>query len=41
MIMNQKAFIGLMITMMALFLLVPTAYAADYSTGGGIGVKPD
>jgi len=41
MIMNQKAFIGLMITMMALFLLVPTAYAADYSIGGGIGVKPD
>jgi outer membrane scaffolding protein for murein synthesis (MipA/OmpV family) len=41
MIKNQKAFIGLMITMMALFLLVPTAYAADYSIGGGIGVKPD
>jgi len=37
---NQKIFIGIMITLMALFLLIPSSYAADYSIGGGIGMAP-
>ena len=38
---NQKALMGLLILVMILFLLIPTGYAANYSIGGGIGVKPD
>jgi outer membrane scaffolding protein for murein synthesis (MipA/OmpV family) len=38
---NQKALMGLTIMLMALFLLIPTGYAANYSLGGGIGVRPD
>jgi outer membrane protein len=38
---NRKIFIGIMITLMALFVLIPSGYAADYSIGGGIGIKPD
>ena len=41
MIKNRKAVIGLMVSMLALFLLVPVSYAADYAIGGGIGVRPD
>ena len=37
---NHKIFIGLMITLMALFVLIPSGYGADYSIGGGIGVAP-
>ena len=38
---NQKALMGLLILVMILFLLIPIGYAANYSIGGGIGVKPD
>ncbi|MEJ2099437.1 MAG: MipA/OmpV family protein [Desulfobacterales bacterium] len=38
---NQKALMGLTIMLMALFLLIPSGYAANYSIGGGIGVIPD
>ena len=38
---NQKVLMGLLILVMILFLLIPTGYAANYSIGGGIGVKPD
>jgi outer membrane scaffolding protein for murein synthesis (MipA/OmpV family) len=38
---NQRTFMGLMITLMALFIFIPIGYAANYSIGGGIGVKPD
>jgi outer membrane scaffolding protein for murein synthesis (MipA/OmpV family) len=38
---NQRTFMGLMITLMALFLFMPTADAANYAIGGGIGVAPD
>jgi outer membrane protein len=38
---NQKSFIGLMVTLLALFLFIPEGYAAEYSIGGGIGVRPD
>ena len=38
---NQKVLMGLLILVMILFILIPTGYAANYSIGGGIGVKPD
>jgi len=38
---NQKKFIGLMAGLLALFTFIPMGYAADYSIGGGVGVRPD
>ena len=38
---NQKTFMGLIVVLLALFLFMPTADAADFSVGGGVGVKPD
>lgn len=38
---NQRTFMGLMVTVLALFILIPKGYAANYSIGGGIGVAPD
>ena len=38
---SQKATMGLAVTFIALFALIPISYSADFSIGGGIGVKPD
>ncbi len=38
---NQKAFGGFLVGLLTLMLLIPAAQAADYSLGGGIGVRPD
>ena len=38
---NQKVLMGILILVMALFFLIPSGYAANYSIGGGIGVRPD
>ena len=38
---NQKTFMVLMAALLALLVLIPATYAADYSIGGGIGVRPD
>ncbi len=32
---------GLMVTLLTTFLFIPTAYAANYAIGGGLGVAPD
>jgi len=37
----QKAFIGLIVGLLALLTVVSISYAADYSIGGGVGVRPD
>jgi outer membrane protein len=41
MIKFQKTFIGLMGGLLALFILIPNGYAAQYSIGGGVGAAPD
>ena len=38
---NQKRLLGLLGALLAVLLVIPAAQAADYSIGGGIGVKPD
>jgi len=38
---NQQMFMGLLAALLSLLLVVPTIQAADFSIGGGIGVKPD
>ena len=38
---NQKMLLGLLGALLAVLLVIPAAQAADYSIGGGIGVKPD
>ena len=38
---NQRILPGLLGVLLALFLVIPTAQAADYSIGGGLGVAPD
>ena len=38
---NQQRFMGLAAMLLTLLLLIPAAQAADFSIGGGIGVKPD
>lgn len=38
---NQQMFMGLLAALVSLLLVVPTIQAADFSIGGGIGVKPD
>ena len=37
----QPIFMGLLAALVSLLLVVPTIQAADFSIGGGIGVKPD
>jgi outer membrane protein len=37
----RKTMMGLMAMLLALFLWVPAADAAEYSIGGGVGVRPD
>jgi len=37
----QPMFMGLLAALLSLLLVVPTIQAADFSIGGGIGVKPD
>jgi outer membrane scaffolding protein for murein synthesis (MipA/OmpV family) len=38
---KQYNFAGLLVALLALLLVVPVAQAADFSIGGGIGIKPD
>jgi outer membrane scaffolding protein for murein synthesis (MipA/OmpV family) len=38
---NQRRFTGLLVALLAILLVVPVAQAADYSIGGGVGIKPD
>ncbi len=38
---NQQTFMGLLFALLALLLVIPGAQAAEFSIGGGIGVKPD
>ena len=38
---NQQMFMGLLAALLSLLLVGPTIQAADFSIGGGIGVKPD
>ncbi|GAG50202.1 unnamed protein product, partial [marine sediment metagenome] len=38
---NQRMLPALLGALLALFLVIPAAQAADYSIGGGIGVAPD
>jgi len=38
---NQKMLLGLLGALLAVLLVIPAAQAADYSIGGGLGVKPD
>jgi outer membrane scaffolding protein for murein synthesis (MipA/OmpV family) len=38
---NQQRFMGLLVALLTLLLAIPGAQAADFSIGGGIGVKPD
>ena len=38
---NRKIFAGLMGMLIAVFLVIPAAHAADFSLGGGLGFAPD
>jgi outer membrane protein len=38
---RQQRFMGLSAMLLMLLLLIPAAQAADFSIGGGVGVKPD
>jgi outer membrane scaffolding protein for murein synthesis (MipA/OmpV family) len=38
---NQQRIMGLLAALLILLLVIPGAQAADFSIGGGIGVKPD
>ena len=38
---NRKMLPGLLVVLLALLLVIPTAQAADFSIGGGLGVVPD
>ena len=38
---NRKMLIGMLGALLAVFLVIPGAHAADYQIGGGLGVAPD
>lgn len=38
---NQQRIMGLLAALLILLAVIPAAHAAEYSIGGGIGVKPD
>ena len=39
--MNQRMIVGLLAVLLTALLIIPAARAADFSIGGGLGVKPD
>lgn len=38
---NQRTYTGLQVLLLAFLLVIPTAQAAEFSIGGGVGVAPD